>query len=406
MIDEKQFRPYHVNIRELSIYVNDYCSKKCRHCYFIKDGGGHSDIDPEWIKWCIDNFHPDDKKKYTTIERVVIIGGEPTICKNLLEIIKTIKSKKHLYIDKKDNIEKEVFPHITISTNCDWVNWGAEIKKGKATKKLDLGPDGKTGKDVLNILKEVDSVQISIEGDKHNTDETRGKGSFDNSMTAVDLLKKEGVDVFFRATYSWMNYDQIPKMIQLAKEKDVHLILFPYKGHDAIPLEEEQQEELYNNLMNCTSEDGKEMGAVNIPQYYTYIGLHGYCPAGRNIINILPDGTITPCEMNMPPDHFILGKFEKELNKDNGGEWLDKELLLSRCKFFLENIKQVDMECVTCKHYRVCRSGCQETVEYMNCPLKYQIDYSNYIRQVGISREQTRQKITKLKIIMNKRKGC
>lgn len=379
-MNEKHFRPQHIDIRELSIYVNDYCNKKCKHCYYIKDGKGHSNIDPEWIRWVTDNFK---------IQRAVLVGGEPLLSPKLVEIIKILKSK---------NVA------ITLSTNCSWVNWGAEIKKKKKTIKLDRGPDGKTQKDVIKILKDVNSVQISIEGDKQLTDEIRGRGSFDDSMAAVDLLKKEGVDVFFRATYGHMNYDIIPKMIKLAHEKDVHLVLFPYKGYDAIPLNEWQQEELYNLLMKYTSEDGSRMGSVNIPQYYTYIGLHGYCPAGRNIINILPDGTITPCEMNMPPDHFILGKFEKHIN--NGGEWLDKEQLLSRCGFFLERIKQVDIECMTCKHHRVCRSGCQETVEYMKCPLKYQIDYSSYSKEMGISRDQTSRKISKLKNVMNRRKGC
>lgn len=378
MIKEKHFRPYHVDIRELSIYICDYCNKNCKHCY-VKSG--NNTIKAEWIRWCISNF--------PNISRCIIVGGEPTICGIFPDVIKILKD---------NNVA------ITISTNCDWVNWGVEVKKGKKMVTLDKGPDGKTWKDVIKILKDVDSVQISIEGDKQITDDIRGNGSFDNSMTAVDLLKKEGIDVFFRATYSHMNYDTIPKMIKLSQEKDVHLVLFPYKGYDAIPLEEWQQEELYNMLMKYTSEDGKQMGSVNIPQYYTYIGLHGYCPAARNIINILPDGTITPCEMNMPPDHFILGRFEKELN--NGGEWVDKEQLLSRCRFFLERMKQTDIGCMTCKHHRVCRSGCQETVEYMNCPLRYQIDYSSYSKEKGISRDQTRHKISKLKNVMDRRKGC
>jgi len=373
---KKQFRPYHIDIRELSIYVNDYCSKKCKHCYYIKDGKGHSDVNPEWIKWLTEGFK---------IQRAVLVGGEPLLSPILPKIIKILKSK---------NVA------ITISTNCDWVNWG--MKKGKKT--LPNGPRDMIWKDALLLFKTVDSVQISIEGDKQNTDEIRGHGSFDNSMVAVDLLKKDKVDVFFRATYSHSNYDIIPKMVKLSQEKDVHLVLFPYKGHDAIPLDGWQQEDLYNLLMKYTSEDGSRMGSVNIPQYYTYIGLHGYCPAGRNIINILPDGMITPCEMSMPPDHFILGKFEKHIN--NGDDWLDKEQLLSRCSFFLERIKQVDIDCMTCKYHRVCRSGCQETVEYMNCPLKYQIDYSSYSKEMGISRDQTRRKISKLKTVMNRRKGC
>ena len=152
MIEEKHFRPYHVDIRELSIYVNDYCSKRCKHCYFIRDGKGHSDVDPRWVEWCCDNFK---------IQRSIIVGGEPILSPKLLEIFEILKSK---------NVA------ITISTNCDWVNWGRKeekVKKGKKKKETiihPMGPRDMKWNDAVSLFKMTDNVQISIEGDEKTTD--------------------------------------------------------------------------------------------------------------------------------------------------------------------------------------------------------------------------------------------
>jgi len=98
------------------------------------------------------------------------------------------------------------------------------------------------------------------------------------------------------------------------------------------------------------------MALSNIPQYFTYIGQHGYCPAGRELLNLLPNGMITPCEMNMPPDHFLLGQFN--------GNTLDYDKLMNRIKIFLEYHKPIYQECMSCKYHRICRSGCHETKKH------------------------------------------
>lgn len=366
---KKHFDPYKIDIRELSIYVCDYCNKSCRHCYIKQSNNA---VKPEWIEWVVNNFK---------INQAILVGGEPIISPVLPKILEILKNA-----DVK----------ITLSTNCKWIEWGAKKKK----KTLPLGPRDMKYMDVIDLLKgKVSTIQISIEGNKKTTDDIRGKGSYNNSMEAVDLLKKHGFDVFFRATYSKKNYDDIPHMLELATEKNVHLMLFPYKGRDSVPLDEEQQEQLYNTLMDYTTDDGERMATCHIPQYYTYIGQHGYCPAGRNLINIMPDGLITPCEMSVPPDYFPLGKFD-----ENNG--ININSLRRRIKIFLETSKNIAVECMTCKHHQICRSGCHETREYMNCPMKYNINYGSFSDVFETNRMQTKAKLKSIKNVMNRRKGC
>jgi len=388
---KKTYDPFKIDVKELFIYICDYCNKNCGHCYVKR---GNKDVNPKWIQWCVDNFN---------IKKAVIIGGEPTISPKLSEVLDVLKEGM-----KKEDGEDSL--SITMSTNCKWIEWGN--KNGKETSPL--GPRDMKYTDVVDLLKDggVKSLQISIEGDRETTDAVRGKGSFQNSMDTVDLLKDQGFDVFFRATYSQMNFDTIPYMLELADKKGVDLMLFPYKTtsyfkdkENKVPAElttltERQQEDLYNTLMDYTSDDGKRLAKSEIPQYYAYIGMAGaHCPAGRERINIMPDGVVTPCEMNTPPNHFPLGKF-------NGDSGLDKELLLERISFFLHTIKQVDLGCMTCSHHRICRSGCQETMEYINCPLKNMIDFSVYQKEIGISNVQLKKRISNVRRLQKKRGGC
>jgi radical SAM protein with 4Fe4S-binding SPASM domain len=388
---KKTYDPYKINIKEVVIYVNDYCNKKCFHCYIHQ---GNTDVNPSWIQWVVDNFD---------IEKSIVVGGEPILSPNLPEVLNILKKGMKIK-------NGETTPSITLSTNCKWIEWGKE--NGKKT--LPPGPNDMKYMDVVDMLKEggVKSIQISIEGDKETTDAVRGKGSFQNSMDATDLLKNQDFDVFFRATYSQMNYDNIPYMLKLADEKGVDLMLFPYKTtsyfkddekkipSDLTTLDEWQQEELYNTLMSYTSDDGKRLAKTEIPQYYAYIGMAGaHCPAGRERINIMPDGVVTPCEMNTPPNHFTLGKF-------NGNDGLDKDLLMERISFYLHTIKQVDIGCMTCDHHRICRSGCRETMEYINCPLRYQIDFGVYQKDMGISNVQLKRRISNVRRLQKKRGGC
>ena len=377
MKEKKSFDPYKIDIRELSIYVTNRCDRSCQHCYMVK---GETDLYPQCIEWMIDNFE---------IQKVILIGGEPILYSHLEKVLDILKTNKI---------------NVTISTNCKWINWGQTIlkktkKKKKGIKKiLPTGPNDMTYEDVITMLKDkVENFQISIEGNKVTTDRIRGKGSYQDSMDAVDLLKKNGFKMFFRATYSQDNYNDIPKMLDLATEKQIPLSLFPYKGIDSVPLTMEQQEELYNKLMEYT--DDEHVARVEIPQYDAYCKFEGaHCPAGRNLLNIMPDCTITPCEMSTPPDHFILGKFRDGV--------VDKELLMKRIGFFLDTMKPVHEECLSCKNHKICRSGCHETREWMNCPLKHNIDFSMYQKSMGITDKQFRSKKRINRSFAKNRKGC
>jgi len=52
------------------------------NCYYIKDGRGHTDVNPSWIQWVVDNFN---------IEKSIIVGGEPILSPKLPEVLDILK---------------------------------------------------------------------------------------------------------------------------------------------------------------------------------------------------------------------------------------------------------------------------------------------------------------------------
>lgn len=374
LLNQDEDYPYAIDIHDLSIILNNYCNRACKHCY-VQFEKTMIDLNPDWIKWCTNNFK---------LQKVIIVGGEPLLSPALPKIIDMLSEKKI---------------RIAISTNSKWVRWAVDSTIDERWRKKEDG-SLKTMDDILTLLQNVDSIQVSIEGTKDYNDSIRGPGSFEDAMQAVQILKQKGKDVFFRVTYSRENLHMVPELLALAEQFGVHIYFFPFKGDNQPPLSSEQQSWLFDMLLQYTSDDGKKLAMAAIPQYMCYIGEEDYCPAGKNIINIMPDGTVTPCEMNVPPYHFPLGHFNDE--------GLDIGRFSERLETYLFEMKQMDLGCINCKKHKVCQSGCLETNEYLNCPLKEQIDvnYSIYHGDIELNRRQVSSRTQAVTKIMATRKGC
>jgi radical SAM protein with 4Fe4S-binding SPASM domain len=375
--------PYEINIKDLVIYINNYCNQVCTHCYLPPN---EQDIKLEWIQWCLQHF---------PIEKAIIVGGEPTLSSKFQEICTELKK-----FDVK----------ISMSTNAKWVKWSKD--KPELDKRWRANGDGQLRdiQSVLSTLEQIDSIQISIEGLQEHNDKIRGTGSFENSMKAVALLKELKKDVFFRVTYNRKSLEHVPDLLELAEEQDIPIYFFPYKGKEHPPLSTEQQQWLYNTLYSYTDPRKKNhIALVAIPQFWCYGGEEAdYCPAGKERISIMPDGLITPCEMSIPPNHFEIGNFNDEKYKRPKAEEPEAFYysIKNRLEEFLFNIKTPDLECNMCHHYKYCRSGCLETNEYLTCPLKEQISLKVYSQQMGVSHKALKLKMKNIGNAITNRMGC
>ena len=92
--DEEEYDAFKIDIKDLTIYVNNYCNKRCRGCYVVPE---KKDIDSRWIQWCVENFK---------IGKVIVIGGEPSVSPVLPKVLQILKEKKitdDLLITASDN---------------------------------------------------------------------------------------------------------------------------------------------------------------------------------------------------------------------------------------------------------------------------------------------------------------
>lgn len=146
------------------------------------------------------------------------------------------------------------------------------------------------------------SFAISIEGTKESNDARRGEGSYDKTIAAIDMLKKNKCLFGISVCYTRENVDAVTSeaFIDLMIEKGVKFAwYFNYmpvgKGAvcDLIPTPE-QREYLYYWLRKMrNSKTGKPLFIVDFQNDAEYVG--GCIAGGRNYFHVNSAGDIEPC---------------------------------------------------------------------------------------------------------------
>jgi len=121
---------------------------------------------------------------------VVFSGGEPLLREDIFDLISFARSN-HL--------------NACITSN------GALIDKETASKLKKAG---------------VNVVNISVEGNKKAHEYLRGEGNFDKAVLALENLKECGVESTVASTVSRYNYEFLPEVMDLAKEKGSTTVRF------------------------------------------------------------------------------------------------------------------------------------------------------------------------------------
>lgn len=179
----------------------------------------------------------------------------------------------------------------------------------------------------LKTCENLKFIQMSLEGTRKVNDEIRGKGSFNQVMKSVRLLKKAGIQTMISFTIHEQNRDKLMRLINQCRIHGVDRFwtdrLIPNReevetiGLENLPLKlitsehyKESLEQLgkqarlsnsINDLMFRLTHQDKIFTTVvhtqralqfvcNVPGVQTY-----ECSAGGNLLVILADGTLLPC---------------------------------------------------------------------------------------------------------------
>jgi 12,18-didecarboxysiroheme deacetylase len=198
------------------------CNLKCVHCYAQSEDRNYpGEMSTEEGKAMID-----DLAAYGA-PVLLFSGGEPTIRKDLLELMHYAKSKGM---------------RVVISTN------GTLITEEKAKQFAEVG---------------LSYVGVSLDGSRDTHDKFRGlKGSFDKALVGIRNSRDAGIKVGLRMTINKLNWQDIPEIFKVMREENIpracfyHLV---YTGRGTELMKEDLDHEETRKAVRLIMDETKAM---------------------------------------------------------------------------------------------------------------------------------------------------
>lgn len=265
---------------EINIHITDKCNLKCTYCYSNFYKRKCEDISRQDIFRIVDAF------KELGVLEVSLIGGEPFLHPHIADIINYVKDKK---------------------LSCSTVTNGYFLER------------------CIDAVKRLNMVCVSVDGPMGVNDITRGDGSYERAIAALELLKNNGVNRSVRATIQKHNVNNIDEIFDVAVRYDAILnfgLLFPQSSEDGkvktvskdtpgdadlrkalskiIELKKKHPARFFNSITNLKN-------ARDWPPPYTRFFLYENelkefpdfrpipCYGGRTFATIDTDGRLYPC---------------------------------------------------------------------------------------------------------------
>jgi len=204
-------------------------------------------------------------------------------------------------------------------------------------------------------------VGISLDGMKRSHELIRGRGTWEKTVKAIELLRKKGIQTTVITTVSKINFKDLPKMKDLLFRKNVN-----WQIQVAMPFgnfKKEQmlsKEEFYATALFIAKERIK-----NPFEDLPVIGAHCYgyyskilpgckwegCQAGITAIGITSDGNIVGC-LSMGNNRFIEGNVRSQSLREI---WENPNNFAYNRKF---DKTKLGPNCRNCKYGEKCKGGC------------------------------------------------
>jgi radical SAM protein with 4Fe4S-binding SPASM domain len=345
--------------------ITNRCNLRCDHCYMAAD----AHVRPAELS---------DEETIALVRQMgerglpalFISGGEPMLRKNFWEILELARSYD---------------VRVTVSTNCT-------LMTRDAAKRLKA--DG------------VDWIATSLYGPAEFHDAMVGvKGTRDRVVSAIKVLREEGVGVAIKTAISQSTWPYVYDLIAEAKDLDCGLIYFcdlitsgRSEGEDAGRIAPEQWRELGDFIVeDILSEESKlewDIGAM--PSFIPFVaekllargidvsnGLErlktiSACPVGKGHMNINSEGGIMPCQF---AQDWTVGNIREMSLQDAVGE------------LYALDLQESKGACapVACEYSRICR-GCRAKAwqrtgdpmaEDVTCLLRAEFDRSDLAARIA-----------------------
>ncbi len=335
---EKAFHPGNIHF---AMYLTDKCNQKCLHCA-ADDQIPRSELSTE--EWCqiIENLET-GLRKQGRHGCYIWFGGEPTLRKNIGDIMEFCKDKGYFHAIITNGVKfTEKFANMCKKNNISHVFVSFDSANPKKNDNIRKFPNSlEYAKKAIEIcLKYGIFVCSSITVMKHNIDE----------LEELKALSEEwGSQPYFRCVVKqnqtaeyWdeigLNQEEYKKMYDFKYKHAIETIrkgkagiLPAYEIYDMVPFMEQPKND-------------KEMAAIEWG-----VG----CLACRTMMGVGVDGTIYPTgyPTMLTLGHALEDKFEDILNSQLYKDIRDR--------------KKITGKCASCHHLKYCGGGCRVTAEYI-----------------------------------------
>ena len=244
------------SLRTIEFAINTDCQSECEFCYATQNvHETEQELSVEEIRriWR-------EAKKLGAFSSI-ISGGEPTLRKDLLEILDAVEAKKHI---------------VCMTTNA------IALTEEKLKKLKEAG--------LSTFHFSLDSI------DPEDNDRQRGyEGHFDQVERCIKWAKKLGFNIAISTVAGHDSKEKIKRMIQFCKDRQIALVLSlaSAMGEWAGQLEYNVSTEEWN-LYNQIMADNSFMRS----DWNINMSLRNECPGGREKVAVSAFGDIATCPMN------------------------------------------------------------------------------------------------------------
>lgn len=313
------------------INITRRCNLSCKHCYAdAGDKWSQNEMTAEQIKKIIYDISYNYASSVID-KRILLSGGEPFLRKDVIDIVKYIKSINATPL---------------VNTNS-------------------LLIDEKS----MDILRECNAeLLVSLDGATRESHEfLRGTGTFDKTIEKIKLLKKHNVITKLSMTIHSGNIDELGKFFELSEELDVDgiavNILNVLEKADKCNIERVALKRVNEIIRNASKKSKKAFEYASMTDFANLGALllmnwkFVYCGVGAASLVIDYDGSVYPCYNNMRPD----SKIGNVLYDNMLDLWKNSDQLKELRKLHVNNFGE---KCRMCPVKYYCGGGCRGETFY------------------------------------------
>ena len=295
------------------------CNLKCPHCYLSAGKKAEGELATEECLALMAEM------RALGTEMVILTGGEPLLRKDIYELA-SAAADHGLWV--------------VMGTN------GVLLDDRVAQKMVECGVQG------------VGISIDSIDPEKHNSFRG-GPNAWEYSVKALEVAKANGLEVLVQTTVMDMNRDEIPQLIEFARERgawsfNLYFLVQTGRGQRMNDLSAEETESLLTDLVDAQEEYRPMLVRSKCAPQFKRIaydlgraGLEsGGCMAGTEYCRITPEGDVTPC----PYMTVSAGNVRQQSFTDI---WRSSPVLLA-----LRDPDRLKGRCGACEYKEIC-GGCR-----------------------------------------------